>query len=483
MKMKINTIYGLLIASLVLTVVNAAITYDNIREKEESTDQIIKSYKIIQSSTQMLVLFMDMETGERGFIITGDSAFLDDYRQADKMLKTEMDTLSSLTSDKVVHDHRQRAILALSRAKRRELEHALRAADRARMNNPRLTLVTEAGNQKLDSLRTLVEGIVEQEEQVLQEHNLLLADNRKLDPLRFSAFGLIGVTCFLAFVTLQRNEQSNRRLLKKLRAANSKLEEKVQKRTRQLVAANQAKDHFLGIATHDLKAPINGVLGLVGIMKLEQRERNSPDLEYLTRMEESCKKMQRLITDLLDVNRIDQGLTHIRKESVDISRLVERVETEFSHQAQQKGIRLMVNKVALHLHTDADALSRILENLMSNAIKFSPWHRTIQLVATPVGDAVQFEVKDEGPGIAEDDLPKLFGKFQRLANKPTSKENSTGLGLAIVKELTTLLNGSITVKSTVGIGTVFTVIIPGLQREATEIVHLGNMNLHASLPK
>ncbi|MBL0740600.1 sensor histidine kinase [Chryseolinea lacunae] len=481
MKMKIKTIYGLLVASMVLTIVNAAITYDNIREKEESTDQIIKSYKIIQSSTQLLVLFMDMETGERGFAITGDSAFLDDYRQADVMLQTEIATLSGLTSHKVLHDRRQREILTLSRAKRDELDRAV--FNRANALGAHATLVAATGNQKLDSLRMLVKDIVAQEEQVLQEHNIVLADNRKLDPLRFSAFGLIGVTCFLAFVTLQRNEKSNRRLLKKLRMANLKLEEKVQKRTRQLVAANQAKDHFLGIATHDLKAPLQGVLGLVGLMKLEQRERNSPDLEYLTRMEESCRKMQRLITDLLDVNRIDQGMMHIQKESIDVSRLVERVEAEFFQHAQQKGITLIVNKIGANLHTDSDALSRILENLVSNAIKFSPWHRTVQLVTTPLGDAVQFEVKDEGPGIAEDDLPKLFGKFQRLANKPTSKENSTGLGLAIVKELTTLLNGSITVKSNVGIGTVFTVVIPGLQHEVTNRVARENMNLHVALPQ
>ncbi|HEY5745347.1 MAG TPA: ATP-binding protein [Chryseolinea sp.] len=456
---KVNVIYGLLIASMVLIVVNALITYDNIREKELATDQIIHSYRINQSSSQVLTYLTDMETGQRGYILTGDQNFLEFYTQADRKLKQEILTLSDLI-DEPTAIYPERKILTLSRNEQENIAGTFEVLKLLGKDSAMRHLNARTVKLEMDSLRSFVKGIVGNEEKRILTHSTLLAKNRKLDPLRFSAFGLIGITCFLAFVTIAKKEKNNNALLNRLIESNNQLEEKVRERTRQLLEANQAKDHFLGIATHDLKSPINGILGLVGLMKRDERERSDLDMKYLDHMEESCKKMQRLIIDVLEVNRIDQGLARIQKESVDLKIFLDKIETDFLPEAERKGITLLINKVRFNPHTDPSALSRILENLLSNAIKFSQAHRTVQLVTTLLNDAVQFEVKDEGPGIADEELPKLFGKFQRLGNKPTSKENSTGLGLSIVKELTALLGGTITVESKLGVGTFFTVIIP-----------------------
>ncbi|HEY9048530.1 MAG TPA: ATP-binding protein [Ohtaekwangia sp.] len=465
MRVNVNAIYALLIASVLLIVVNAIITYDNIREKEYATDRIIHSYRIIQSSTQLLTLFMDMESGQRGYILTGDKHFLNTYKMADEMLRQEIDLLSVLLKGQIEETKQDHKIIFISQAKRKDMARTLDVLNQFGTDSATLHMDMGAMQQRMDSLRAQVRRIVRDEEVHLEEQTILLASNRKLDPLRFSAFGLIGITCLLAFGTIIRKEKASARLLKKLRDTNRQLENKVQERTRQLVAASQAKDHFLGIATHDLKAPINGVLGFIELMKREERMRNPQDIEYLAHMERSCRKMQALITDLLDINRIDQGLARINKEPVELEAFLDKLEAEYSMQAEKKGIILEVNKVQSTLYTDPDALSRVLENLLSNAIKFSPGQRTVYLVTTHASDIVEFEVKDQGPGIAPEELPRLFGKFQRLANRPTSKENSTGLGLSIVKELTALLGGSISVTSEVGIGTVFTVKIPATETQ------------------
>ncbi len=140
-----------------------------------------------------------------------------------------------------------------------------------------------------------------------------------------------------------------------------------------------------------------------------------------------------------------------------------RIKTQFSHQARNKGIQLTITAPNETIQTDRDALTRILENLISNAIKFSPAGTDILIEASLTPTHTTIVIADQGPGIPEEELPLLFQKFQKLSNKPTGVEGSTGLGLSIVKELVNLLKGSITVTSYVNQGTTFTIRIPNTE--------------------
>jgi signal transduction histidine kinase len=461
MRTNINTVYGLLVASIFLTILNAGITYHSIREKEQSTDVIIHSQKIIQSFTQLLGHMMDMEANERGYIITNDSSFLDSYATASQAVRSEARNLKRLIlSKKGKTDELEEKTFVSSHAKHRDLEATLFVYKTYGKDSANSRLATKSGKVMLDTLRSLVNKLVDHEKDAISRQDLILDNNRRLDPIRFSAFALIGVTSIIAFITIVRKERRNALLLTKIKMANEGLEKKVQDRTKQLLEAISAKDHFLSIASHDLKAPINGVLGLVELMKAENEERTESDLEYLSHIEYSCKKMQRLISNILELNQIEQGLNPVKKQAVDLNIFLEKIGIEFSHQARKKNIQLNVDLMRDIIETDPDTLSRILENLLSNAIKFSPEERTVELRASRLSDYIQFDIVDQGPGIANEDVPKLFRKFQKLGNKPTNQEGSTGLGLSIVKELTKQLEGEVTVKSMPGRGTTFTVRIP-----------------------
>jgi len=249
-------------------------------------------------------------------------------------------------------------------------------------------------------------------------------------------------------------------LVEKLEVANETLEEKVLRRKQQLSEANSAKDHFLGIASHDLKAPIAGVQGIIQLMRLEKKDRDENEMSYLNYMEDACKAMLTLITNLLDINRIDRGEMRFQKESVVVKDLLTRVGRLFATQAAKKEIPLDVSSPDVVIQTDPNNLARILENLVSNAVKFSKHGQPIQLSAAQKDHHITFSVVDNGPGIPPGEMPLLFKKFSHLTNKPTAGEGSTGLGLAIVKELTELAGGSLTVDSTVGKGSVFSVHLP-----------------------
>ena len=281
---------------------------------------------------------------------------------------------------------------------------------------------------------------------------------------RFSSFVLLSLTCTLALVSIIRRDKINARLLSKLKSTNRQLNDEVQARTSQLTEAIKAKDHFMGVAAHDLKSPLSGIEGLVELIKMENKNMSATEAEYLGHIQYSCKKMQRLIIDILDVNRIEQGKAVVNWQKVSIMPILGQIQLGFAPQATKKNIDLQIEGIDETMETDPDNLSRILENLVSNAIKFSPSMKKVSLSVSSEHHQVKFKVADEGPGIPQEEQSRLFNKFQRLSNRPTNSEISTGLGLSIVKELATQLGGEITFASEVGKGSTFIVRLPQFHR-------------------
>ena len=294
----------------------------------------------------------------------------------------------------------------------------------------------------------------------LRYSSFLLQDSIGFNPVRFSSFVLIALTCSLALITIIKKDKNNAQLLSKLRSTNTQLQEEVRTRTSELAQAISAKDHFLGIATHDLKSPLNGIMGLVELIKTENRTRSEIVDEYLAHIEYSCRKMHGLVNDILEINRIERANVIVKKEQVDLAHLLHKLWLDFAQQAEKKSIELVIQKIDATMQTDPDGVTRILENLLSNAIKFSPRETKVSVNVKSAGNQLKFEVSDEGPGIPPDEQPKLFSKFQRLSNRPTGAEISTGLGLSIVKELTNQLGGEISFKTESGKGTVFILTLP-----------------------
>lgn len=443
-----------------MVIISAGITYYSTLEKKEATRSVIRSYQVIQSSTQLFSILKDMETGQRGYIITGDSTFLEPYNEAKSDLQSEKDTLRSLigknTQQSILLEGK---VLQAVNRKYDHLESSLVIFKSFGRDSASRLISTRIGKAHMDTLRVLVHDLVQREKALLAEQDRKLEANTEMeDAIRFYSFALIGLTSLVALITIIRKQRSNTQLLDQLKRANEELEHKVLERTRQLEEANQAKDHFLGIASHDLKVPIAGMLRLVELMKLNTR--SEPDTGYLNYMHESCTGMQQLITNLLDINRIEQRVMTVVNHTVDLNVLLSKLENEFSYSCKKKNIALTIDKVQGTIHTDQDALFRILENLLSNAVKFSPPGKEVRLRSTRYNRTIKFEIIDQGPGIPEEDMPLLFGRFQKLTNTPTAGESSTGLGLSIVKELTTLLGGGISVTSRRGEGSVFIVVIP-----------------------
>jgi two-component system sensor histidine kinase/response regulator len=224
---------------------------------------------------------------------------------------------------------------------------------------------------------------------------------------------------------------------------------------------NFEKNHFLSIAAHDLKNPLFSISMIAKVLieeNLEKEEINEFAGDIIT----TSKRMLELIKNLLDINAIENGKIKADIQPENVFEIVKGVYEQYIKRAKSKGISLHFDSDCKDQKALADenAILQISDNLISNAIKFSPFDKNIFISIKCDDDFMYLKVKDEGPGITPDDMKKLFGKFTKLSATPTADENSTGLGLSIVKQYANMMNGDIWCVSQPGEGAEFILKIP-----------------------
>lgn len=269
-----------------------------------------------------------------------------------------------------------------------------------------------------------------------------------------SAAGYLGLIVFM-FVLGLIFENSRKRAFGKMQEALAELAAANER----LVHLNNEKNEFLGIAAHDLKNPLTVIVGCSEMLGLA-KERSQIE-KMAGNISSAAIRMRNLITDLLDVNAIETGCFTSKIAPCDIGSLVARSVENNQSAANRKSIAIRVGASDnVWANADAAATLQILDNLISNALKYSPPQTTVHVHTLPEKDCVLVSVRDEGPGISEADQKKLFQKFTRLSARPTGGESSTGLGLAIVKRLAEAMSGSVQCFSAPGGGSKFTLRIP-----------------------
>ena len=226
---------------------------------------------------------------------------------------------------------------------------------------------------------------------------------------------------------------------------------------------NEEKNEFMGIAAHDLRNPLSAIQGYAEMIIEDAQSLAHRDLEGNgQRIREAAKRMTEMVQNFLDANRIERGELKLNMAISDLSPLLQSVlETQSPH-ATAKGqmIQLELPPTPTLALADVSITLQVFENLVSNAVKYSPPGKKIFVRLKAEAGVVRFEVEDQGPGLSKEDQKKLFGKFARLSAKPTGGEHSTGLGLSIVKRLVEAMNGKVWCESELGMGAKFIFTIP-----------------------
>jgi signal transduction histidine kinase/ActR/RegA family two-component response regulator len=243
----------------------------------------------------------------------------------------------------------------------------------------------------------------------------------------------------------------------RLQESYAGLESKVEERTRQLEAANQAKSRFIAAASHDLRQPLHA-LGLF-VAQLQGRLRAAERSQIISRIEAALSAMNELFSALLDISKLDAGATTINITVFPVAQLLAHAETTFAGAAREKKLSFRAMPSDAWVRSDFILLEQIVFNLITNALRYTRSGGVV-VGCRKRGDQLRVEVWDSGIGIAADQHDKIFGEFYRLGEPDRDRRAGLGLGLAIVDRLCRLLDHPIEVRSTVGKGSVFAVTVP-----------------------
>ncbi len=302
---------------------------------------------------------------------------------------------------------------------------------------------------------------------------VLLQAERQLSETDRSLVEIFGSRLSIAF--------DNVILYQQLQQANTQLEDRVAQRTRALMQANRRlssqwlrlqrangfKNEILGTVAHDLKNPLGVILGRTEMLvelitATASKESVTAQVEHIR---DATKRLTSMVDHLISDAMADAFDISIRREPVDVAGLVSEVADANQPLATNKQQAITVSAPPNFVTMcDADRMREAIDNLISNAIKYSPIGGKIAVMVTHEGNNTIIRVVDEGAGLSPEDLGRLFGRFQRLSAKPTAGESSTGLGLSIVKRIIDMHGGQVNANSPgPGQGSTFTVILPATE--------------------
>jgi histidine kinase len=268
----------------------------------------------------------------------------------------------------------------------------------------------------------------------------------------------------VGYATSYTDVSAYKRVEDKLRALAESLERRVLERTDDLQRAmaeadraNRSKSKFLAAAVHDLSQPINAARLYVSAIKEELR--NQPAADLAEHAERSFASVEGLFASLMDISRLESGKLKLKLEDVRLAPVLESLSREFRMLAQSQGLELRCVMTSAVVRTDIALLRRVLQNFLSNAVRYTTSGR-ILLGVRRVRSAFRIEVWDTGCGIAAGKTDEIFEEFRRLDSRQSGIERGAGLGLAIVRTIAKLLNYEVRVRSWTGLGSMFSIEVP-----------------------
>ncbi len=281
-----------------------------------------------------------------------------------------------------------------------------------------------------------------------------------IDPSTAAAFAE-SVDGFLPLAKEIRRTHSTYRLYEELALANNELvtaQRELARTVAELQRLNAYKDELLGMAAHDLRNPLNANSAFIAFLLLDSASFSDDARTLLDRLHANSEYMLRLVDNVLDFAAIQSGRVRLMPEETSIEEIAAEVIEINRILAETKRVRIdyAVEGPLPRLHVDRIKITQALQNLVANAVQYSPFDVIVDVRMRAITGGVEIEVEDRGPGIPAEELPQVFKPFTRLSTSTLTKQRSVGLGLAITRRLVEAHGGTIDVRSEVGKGSVFT---------------------------
>ncbi|MDQ7096861.1 CHASE3 domain-containing protein [Desulfosporosinus sp. PR] len=483
-------------------------TYINYNTQVKAVNTDLKTHEVINEANGLLESLLNMETGARGYVITGKDEFLEPYNQGKVDFDRYFRNITQLTADS---PSQQAQLNALQEQYRQwfdwENNYVIKSRKKVldgqmKMSDMIALIQTNKGKNQMDSMRKMLADITNQEQQLLASRNQKLRDIEQTTKIMSTVGGLLGV--MLAILISVLTSISVSKPLKRLIVATEhiktqdyqepiqpnankefnvliqnfnsmqaaiRIREEELKRKNEVLRikieeaneANRLKSQFLANMSHELRTPLNSIIGFTArVLKKCGETLPSLQKENLEIVKEEAEHLLELINNLLDYSKIEAGKMEIHLEAFDLVDVLEEVYTMTQTLSEGKAIRYeqeILEPRPIVMTSDRLKVKQVLINLLSNAFKYSE-KGTVTLKVEQINNDYSIRVQDEGIGISPDNIVNIFDEFRQVDGSYTRKVGGTGLGLSITKKFVEMLGGSIQVSSELGQGSCFSVCLP-----------------------
>ncbi|CAN5825970.1 hypothetical protein BH11BAC7_BH11BAC7_04210 [soil metagenome] len=451
-KLKIILIYLLSIGILVSVGVYGYRSSDQYRN---ASDWVNHTAEVIGETQEILINIQSIESSQRGYVITGDDKYLEYYELGIKnyavsflkvkaLTKVNATQLALLDSIQPIIESK---IAFVRKVVKERKEHGYDAAQKL--------VTTDVGEKLMKEIRSSVNQFISNEKSFLSEKLATAKSNFSLTQNIIVTSILLTVAILLLALYFFVKDHNRRILSEKNLIEAKKMAEE----------SSILKEAFLANMSHEIRTPMNAILGFTNLLlkkRLGEQER-----DYITTIKSSGETLLKIINDVLDVSKIESGTMVFEEQLLSIPEMFSSINNMLFARAAEKKIQLTFtcdSSVPGTLMGDPTRLTQILINLVGNAIKFT--ERGIIEISARTNKKqedlffIEFSIKDSGIGIAADKLEVIFERFRQAESHTTRNYGGTGLGLNIAKQLVELQGGEIHVKSQLGVGTIFTFLLP-----------------------
>lgn len=435
---------SLIIFAILILVV--AFSLKNIYELNNNSNKVIHTYEVQMDLANNLSLLKDIETGARGFALTGNTAYTEPNVLAKPKIKKNILHLQSLIKDnplQIVKLDSLKQLINLKIASSREI---INVRKQLGLNAAIKIISTQKGKRIMDDIRKLSYNMDKLEEESLIDRNKIAVDSYFLAQLYVVLGGVISI--LIATFLMIINNQS------------FKLKKHLLKSEEVLTVALSSKQQFLSNMSHEIRTPMNAILGFTKIML--KTDLAPKQKQYLDAIKTSSDGLIILIDDILDLAKVDAGKMTFEEIPFKMESSISSMIQVFDLKIKEHNLELIKeydSKIPEVLLGDKVRLHQILLNLLGNALKFTTKGKIIVAVRLLNEDeetaTIEFAITDTGIGIAEDELEYIFENFQQATSSSSRIFGGTGLGLGICKQLVEKQGGTISVKSKINEGATF----------------------------
>ena len=441
------------VVGVVYLAVIGAIAYTSVNRFAETTDRAERTHIVLRTLEEVFSTVTGAETGTRGYVITGDTRYLEPYENAEKAAVARIRSLATLI-DGDAQRARLEQLSPLVARRFAILHESVQLRANGGFAGAAAATGTGRGREVMDSIRSVVDAMAAYETARLRERSV--AEQRSLrrattmTAVSFLAAVVLGLAAALVV---------SRDIDRRLRA-----EEEARRAKEVAEAASRAKSEFLAMMSHELRTPLNSVIGFSNVLLQNRQGRlRERDLLYLQRIRASGQHLLSLINEVLDLSKVEAGRMRLERAPVALDTLVEDTIASFEGQLRDRSISLDA-EIPPHLTplmTDPAKLLQVLTNLIGNAIKFTERGRVVvRVIADPASRRPErIDVVDTGIGIPAHRQHAIFDAFEQADSSTARQYGGTGLGLAVSKSLCDLMGYRLEVRSMVGAGSTFSVLL------------------------